>query len=33
MSLVNSEKAKGQWEEEVVGEGKVMATNINVLGS
>jgi hypothetical protein len=27
MSLVDNEKAKGKWEEEVVGEGKVMATN------
>jgi hypothetical protein len=33
MSLVDSEKAKDQWEEEVVGEGKAMATNGNVLGS
>lgn len=33
MSLVDNEKAKGQWEEEVVGEGKAMATNENGLES
>ncbi len=33
MSLVDSEKAKDQWEEEVVREGKAMATNESVLGS
>ncbi len=33
MSLVDNEKAKGQWEEEVVGEGKAMATNKNGLES
>jgi hypothetical protein len=31
MSLFDNEKAKGQWEEEVVGEGKAMATKENGL--
>jgi hypothetical protein len=33
MSLVDSEKAKDQWAEEVVREGKEMVTNKNVLGN
>jgi len=33
MSLFDNEKAKGQWEEEVVGEGKAMATKENGLES
>lgn len=33
MSLFDNEKAKGQWEEEVVGEGKAMTTKENGLES